>query len=86
MIRCRFKANHDDPRPVKFPPPHPWWCTGYAGDDSYSIVVAYADNEDQIKEYWPEAAELDSEETIAYFFNSRFPKPDWFELQENKNG
>jgi len=79
MIRARFEANFLDPRPITFPPPHPWWCTGYAGDASYSIVVAYADNEDQILEYWPEAANIDIQENqTEYLFNSRFPKPDWF--------
>lgn len=43
-MRLRFQANADDPRPVTFPPPGPWWCTGYAGDDSYAIVVAYLPN------------------------------------------
>lgn len=77
MIRARFKANGEDWRPVKFPPPHPCWCTGYAGDESYSIVVAYADNEDQILEYWPEASEIDAEEVSEYVFTDRFAKPDW---------
>lgn len=77
MIRARFKVNGADYRPVKFPPPHPYWCTGYAGDGSYAIVVAYADNEDQVREYWPEAAEIDAEPAERYIFTDRFPKPDW---------
>ena len=74
MLRVRFHA--DDYRPVKWPVKHPYWCTGY-GDD-YAIVVAYADNEEEILENWPEAQNLDSEEVDEYLFTSRFPKPDWF--------
>lgn len=79
MIRCRFKANFDDYRSVNWPVKHPYWCTGYTGDDKYSIVVAYADNEEEILRNWPEATELDSEERTEYLFTSRFPKPKWFE-------
>lgn len=76
MIRCRFRANPDDYRPIKFPPPHPYWCTGYG--EGYSIVVAYADDEAQIKEFWPEATDLDSEPKTEYVFTDRFPRPEWF--------
>lgn len=76
MIRCRFKANPDDPRPIKWPVEHPYWVTG----ESFgcSILVAYADSEEQILENWPEAEELDSEQVEGYTFTSRFPKPNWF--------
>ena len=79
MIRARFKANADDYRPVNWPINHPYWCTGYAGDDSYSIVVAYADDEAEILRNWPEAADIEYEEEDHYFFSDRFPKPSWFE-------
>jgi hypothetical protein len=75
MIRARFHANESDYRPIKWPYPHPFWCTGY-GDD-YSVVVAYADNEDQILEFWPEATEIDVNEAQDYLFTDRFPKPKW---------
>lgn len=80
MIRARFKANEDDYRPVKWPVKHPYWCTGYG--DGYSIVVAYADNEEEIYENWPEAEDIDSDIVDKYTFTSRFPKPEWFEEQE----
>ena len=86
MIRARFKANYKDYRPVKRSYPHPYWRTGESFDESYSIVVAYADNEEQIREFWPEAEDIDSEERNEYTFTSRFPKPDWFEVKnEHKN-
>ncbi len=78
MIRARFHANEADYRPVKWPVKHPFWCTGYG--DGYSIVVAYADNVEEIMENWPEATELDIEECSGYTFTSRFPKPAWLVL------
>lgn len=80
MIRVRFYSpiadNGGDYRPVVFPPPHPYWCTGES--DEAFVIVAYADSEDQIREYWPEAIDIDSDETDAYLFTDRFPKPEWF--------
>lgn len=76
MLRARFKVFHEDYRPVNWPIKHPYWCTG-SGDD-YWIVVAYADDEDEILNNWPEASDIDSEEASEYVFNARFNKPDWF--------
>lgn len=76
MIRARFKANPDDARPVVWPIKHPYWISGYG--DSYSIVVAYADDESELLRLWPEASDIDAEEVEAYVFTSRFQKPDWF--------
>jgi hypothetical protein len=39
MIRARFHANEDDWRAVKFPPPGPYWCTGYG--ENYSIALLW---------------------------------------------
>jgi hypothetical protein len=78
MIRARFKANYDDWRPVKWPPPGPCWCSGTAGDESYSIVIAYAKDEDAIREFWPEAADIESEFRSEIVFTDRFPRPDYW--------
>lgn len=78
MLRVRFHANYDDPRPISWPVKHPFWITGYAGDESYSTVVSYADNLDYILTNWPEADNIDSQEVDKYEFSGRFPKPDWF--------
>lgn len=78
MLRVRFKANPDDPRPINWPVKHPYWITGYAGDDSYSTVVSYADNEQYIYKNWPEASDLEVQEVKEYSFTGRFPKPEWF--------
>ena len=37
--RHRFKTDLEDYRPVTFPPPGPYWCTGET--DDHSVVVAY---------------------------------------------
>lgn len=76
MIRARFHANEDDPRPMTSPN-HPYWITGY-GDD-FSIIVAYADDEAEILALWPEATQIDAEPADAYRFTDRFPKPDWLD-------
>lgn len=78
MIRARFKANVADYRPVKFPPKHPWWCTGYTGEEENPIIVAYADDKDYILEHWPEATDIQFDEAESYQFTGRFPKPEWF--------
>lgn len=86
MIRARFKADAEDYRPVKWPPPGPYWCTGYAGDESHSIVMAYARDEDQIREFWPEASDIDVEEAAEYVFTDRFPEPKWMKNPDAANG
>jgi len=79
MIRARFKVNAEDYRPVEWPIKHPYWCTGYGGDDGaeYAIIVAYADEEEEIRRLWPDAAEVDSDHVDGYKFTDRFPRPDW---------
>ena len=82
MNRYRFKANEDDWRPVTFPPPGPAWCTG--SGDGYSVVVAYANSEDELRQYWPEAAAIDVQENVEPEFSDRFPKPDWWAKEAGK--
>lgn len=76
-LRHRFEANEDDYRPIKFPPPGPYWCTGYG--DGHSIVVACLPPEVSVTEYWPEAANVDTQEVAEISFTDRFPKPDWWQ-------
>lgn len=83
MIRARFHANYDDYRPVKWPPPGPYWCTGFAGDESYSIVVAYVEKVSQIKKFWPEASNLDLQHDVEIVFTDRFEEPDWWEQRKS---
>lgn len=78
-LRVRFQANYDDFRCLKVPPPGPYWCSGYAGDESYSIVVAYVKTVEQVYEFWPEAADVDvMDENVPITFSDRFQKPDWW--------
>lgn len=80
MIRARFKTHAEDWRPVSWPVKHPYWCTGYGEDrdGEYAVIVAYADDEDEVKHFWPEAYDIDSPPTDGYHFTSRFPRPEWF--------
>ena len=79
MIRARFETKSEDPRPVNWPIKHPYWITGY-GDDC-TIIVAYADNPEEIRKNWPEAENVDFEPCDEYFFSDRFPEPEWFKKQ-----
>lgn len=76
MIRARFKTSSEDYRPINWPIKHPYWCTGF--NDTHQVIVAYADDEEEILRNWPEAIDIDSEECTTYTFTSRFPKPSWF--------
>jgi len=76
MIRARFRSNEDDPRPVTWPK-HPYWISGYGED--FAIIVAYADDKEEVFALWPEATEIDVEPADAYRFTDRFHKPDWLD-------
>lgn len=83
MIRARFYIKKsdcsNDYRPVKWPIKYPYWCSGES-DDSFTLV-AYAEDEDSIKELWPEAYDINVlEKDTEVKFTLRFPKPKWYEL------
>lgn len=87
MIKARFYIKKsdcgNDYRPVKWPIKYPYWCSGES-DDSF-ILVAYAEDEDNIKELWPEAYDINVlEKDTEVKFTSRFPKPEWYELYEKE--
>jgi hypothetical protein len=79
-IRYRFKTTSiDDSRPVEFPPPGPWWETGFSGDGvSYAICIAYLPAGKRLLKYWPEAFQIESDECDEITFTDRFPRPDWW--------
>lgn len=60
MIRARFYIGKDDCdndyRPVKWPIKYPYWCS--AESSNSFVLVAYAEDEDSIKELWPEAYDI----------------------------
>ncbi len=75
-IRTRFEANLDDSRPIKWPPPGPFWESGF--NDQHAIVIAYVKTYDQIQEFWPEAENIEIEPRDEIIFSDRFPEPDWW--------
>jgi hypothetical protein len=85
MIRARFSTNGDDYRPVEWPIKHPYWCSGYqCGGEERAIIVAYADDEAEIRRLWPDAGGFDFVQTVdKYTFTDRFPKPEWMEGHGN---
>lgn len=87
MIRARFHIRKDDCdndyRPVKWPIKYPYWCS--AESSNSFVLVAYAEDEDSIKELWPEAYDINVlEKDTEIRFTLRFPKPKWYELQEER--
>lgn len=85
MIRARFyikfKDCGNDYRPVKWPIKYPYWCTGESVDAF--VIVAYAENVEQIKWLWPEAYMIECEEVNEITFTTRFPKPKWYNSSSN---
>lgn len=81
LLRVRFQANASDYRPIEWPVKHPYWCTGYGNNTGgeYAVVVAYVEDDAEIKRNWPEAAEIQIMDTDApeYIFTDRFQPPDW---------
>lgn len=75
------KAEQDphfipDTRPLKYPTPYPSWCSGTSFE--YDVYVAWTPEENHeayIREYWPEAKDLDvMQEGIEISFTSRFAR------------
>jgi hypothetical protein len=83
--RYRFYTKSvDDPRPLKFNPKFPWWCSGYGGDANaedgeYAVVVAYLPHNEPLFKYWNDAFEVDFTREDEITFSDRFSKPDYFE-------
>ena len=85
--RVRFHANFDDSRPVIFPPPGPYWETGYAADESYATVVAYfpTGREAELETYWPDASEVDWHSVDnSPIFTDRFQCPKWWDEEKQQ--
>lgn len=80
--RARFHANPDDYRPVEWPPPGPFWCTGFT--DVAAIVVAYVRELEQIDRFWPEAKWVEATDQESITFTDRFPCPDWWDKQQGQ--
>ncbi|MEY2690362.1 MAG: hypothetical protein RL375_4562 [Pseudomonadota bacterium] len=83
--RYRFKTNPTDYRPVVFPPPGPYWCTGYScnpNDESLStehaIIVAYLPPGALLSTWWPDACGAEIEVVEEIVFTDRLPKPAWW--------
>lgn len=79
--RYRLYVNNSDYRPMFYPPPHPWWCSGQTMNEA--IIISYAGDETEVKALWPELNspqyKIDScDKKDRYSFSSRFQPPDWW--------
>lgn len=81
--RHRFKTDPHDYRPVNFPPPGPYWCTGYSCNPEHSVVVAYLPKGEPLADWWPDACAVETEEVEEIQFTSRFPRPSWYDGPPN---
>lgn len=84
-LRHRFYQPTDDYRPIKWPPPGPYWCSGIRDSDDASVIVAYTKTPEQVTEFWPEAEDIDTQERDELTFTDRFARPDWWtdDIAEN---
>lgn len=57
----------------------PWWCTGWAADGSYVIIVCYLPEDEVLSKYWDDAYDIDMEYRDEIKYSDRFPKPKWLE-------
>jgi hypothetical protein len=87
MIRARFSVPGEDGRPLKWPAPGPFWCSGETlthhpetGEFTAAsqIMIAYARDLAQLLEFWPDAGDIDVEEREKIVFTSRFSCPSWW--------
>ena len=46
-------------------------------------MIAYVKSVEQLKEFWPEAADIDVDERVEITYTDRFPKPSWYESDES---
>ncbi len=65
MIRCRFQIPGDDPRPETHSS-FPYFVLGYSRDKRHAVLIAYAVDELEIKQLWPEASRLESVDAPWY--------------------
>ena len=67
-----YGGKDGDPRPVTYPTPIEWWCTGYREDDVCTICAVVdaqtpAAAWKHVRKYWPEAEESFCEEKPSNF-------------------
>lgn len=79
--RYRFKTRAvQDCRPLVFNPLYPWWHSGSGEDENENevvIIVAYLPVGEDLKRYWDDAFDIESESRETITFTDRFPKPEW---------
>lgn len=66
-----------DSRPIAWPLYHPYWIVRMS--DDANMLMAYVENIEDVKTYWPEATEITEFEhgVMRYAFNANFPEPAW---------
>jgi len=62
---------------VTFPPPGPWWRSGWDSADR-SILICYLPIGVDLTEFWPDAIDAEGEDADEIVFTSRFARPKWY--------
>ena len=87
LVWYRFKTKSvDDVRPLidMKDIQMPYWCTGYAGDDSYATIVCFLPKGEDLYKYWDDAYDIASDERDGITYTDRFPKPSWILTERQK--
>jgi len=66
-----------DSRPIAWPLYHPYWIVRMS--DDANMLMAYVENIEDVKTYWPEATEITefANGLVHYSYNASFPEPSW---------
>lgn len=76
--RVRFFSTAEDPRPIAFPPPGPYWISGYTSEENTAILIAFLPKKSDLTKYWPEAEVDEWYGKMPIIFTDRFPRPDYW--------
>lgn len=85
LHQFRFKIPGTDPRPIGWPPPGPFWATGYS--DTHVVVVSFAESLEVLLGplHWPDAEDVEDLGIPSDLYSDRFPKPDWWPIDYEKD-
>lgn len=82
-MRWHLITASDDYRPVKWPPPGPYWCVGNIDKLGFTIVTLFPEGT-AVHDYWPELLGVEPDfvqhvQEGEQVFSGRFPCPHWWD-------
>lgn len=79
-----FLTPADDPKPVQWPPPGPYWIGEKEILGKYTQVVAWIKRDKELTDHWPKARYDRYRLCFHIHFTRTLPKPDWWPLEDEK--